>query len=263
MPQVPYIAVNYEVLPRSAYPTGDVSSQAAQMDPDDPYGGDGLPTIQQQAGENLRALLRRHEVDGLDGPYVPEPLLRRIFSRERIQQELELPGYNIEAPTIQEYLDHIDPVPGSEAAGKTKRSPCLKIFALLILVQCPNRFGDFLQRGVSDEHLPFALSRSGRVTSVKDPEKALDFFYNWSELEKEVFVSNQWQYLVQYFDLIVGHERSNLITLNNSARRPWCYATKTQTVQDLNDKAGGFGRVNCVKIHPQCHGFAPALEKVS
>jgi len=157
----------------------------------------------------------------------------------------------------------------------------LRIFAILLFLDHPERIRDFVEHGISDDYLPLPEYLLGRkrpaetvgkeasrfdflqikdnnlplpehllgikrpVETVAEEASRFDFLRGWSLLQKRLFDDWQWKFLVPYF-LYQGNP--NHYSIRDKAILPWIH------VED--SKKGSFGNIQRVTIDPDSYKFA-------
>lgn len=229
----------------SSYPTDEGYSWT--------YKGDGLPPLLDNESEfDLDILLHRYCIEGCDGYFWTERLLRQILTEERVGTELMLyHGFSREDASY--YLDQI-------FAQRTEERPetYLRIFALLVLVSRVSEIGNFITENICDKTLPLFLdlnSSDGPLSLRRGSKETMKCFQEWNWNEKQNFAQNQ-QRLIFPFLGVSADEVPRSIMLEYDVARPW---RDTGTESNM----GMFGTVSCVEIHPTAHSFEKILSKVS
>ncbi|MCJ1386940.1 hypothetical protein MMC17_010069 [Xylographa soralifera] len=82
------------------------------------------------------------------------------------------------------------------------RADFLRIFAILLLNDCPERTRDFIRNGVKDDDLPLPKeilrdNNTDEVSGQKDSR--LNFLRTWRTTQRYGFDRTQWQFLTPYF----------------------------------------------------------------
>ncbi|SCO92076.1 uncharacterized protein FRV6_16204 [Fusarium oxysporum] len=221
------------------------------------YDGDGLVDIQDEYN-TLGDLLRYHEVDGEDGTFWTEKLLRHILTRERIETELRRSQGNFGTHQINEYIDKIL---AFEQGGS--HVTFLKTFTLLTLIDRCGDIGNFIEEGFGDHQLPIGVKRK-RAYRLRQPEQEIKCFDNWDGLAKDNFETFQWRVNTPYFQSTTGQPLEEL-RLWDKTRKPWRRSPidKSETSVEMADTAGAYGVVIRVDIHPTSHSFQELLTGIN
>ncbi|RGP81741.1 serine threonine kinase [Fusarium longipes] len=206
---------------------------------------------------SLGDLLRDYQVEGEDGTFWTDKLLRHILTRERIKAELQRPVQAFNDIQIEAYIDRILAL-GNDSSHLT----FLKIFALLALIDHPGDIGNFIEEGLGDQLLPIGI-RKKQVYLLSDPSRKLKCFDKWSGFAKDHFETCQWRVDTPYFDSPKG-QASEPIHLHPSTRKPLRRsANGTSETPILPDNAGAYGVVIRVDIHPTSHSFEQLLTGIN
>ncbi|KAL7957621.1 kinase-like domain-containing protein [Trichoderma compactum] len=130
--------------------------------------------------------------------------------------------------------------------------PCLKIFAILVLLGNASLIESFVQHRLCDRDLPFYSTPdlTGLYSHRHKPESSLTF----PDVDDqygiiEVFLEKQWAVLIPSFEAPeAGNMRCNVYQLHDKTILP---------IQEVSKKKypGGFGLVERVKIHREHNGF--------
>ena len=213
---------------------------------------DELPAIRDDTTKSLDELLRKYKTEGIHKQrFWSLRLLQHILSRDRVLKELN------KSPEIDavKYVDFIRPEVNSTSGSPTY----LKVFALLVLQERGDKIVNFVHEKISDQSLPFQLQygierEKVELASKYSPKARLKCFKGWKKSEKELFLKNQWEVLVPYFELDAKSLARNY-PLDDNTILPWC--------TEVSKSEGGFAYVSCVKIDPLSHGFHNILKAVS
>lgn len=217
------------------------------------YEGDGLPSLPDDDGEaDLRVLLHHYSIEGCDGRFWTEKLLRRILTKEHVEAELKA-SRTLSVLDIQGYLDKILVPPSNE-----RPEAYLRIFALLVLTSRASDIGKFITENVCDEKLPLVLNLESpnRSLSLREARgKALECVQGWDWDQIQRFSHTQWRLIFPF--LGVSEDKiPDAIVLEPEIVRPW---RNSSTESNM----GMFQHVTCVEIHPTAHSFNNVLSKVS
>ncbi|KAL3301868.1 kinase-like protein, partial [Colletotrichum asianum] len=139
----------------------------------------------------------------------------------------------------------------SQTENLTNEKSYLKILAILILIERPGRIKLFMDSGVCDADLPLVKhSIEGRLDlrRASAPDVSLECFQRWSDSNIDRFEQWQWALLAPSFDRperkdVPHHqfEKATILPFRFLDHEP--------------DRAGGFGTVRKVAIHPNHHEF--------
>ncbi|WDK12643.1 protein kinase [Colletotrichum graminicola] len=128
---------------------------------------------------------------------------------------------------------------------------CLRILAILILIERPGRIKLFMDSGVCDADLPLVKHSSEEQMDLRRasaPEISLDCFRKWSRSTIDRFEQWQWALLAPSFD---RPETKNVPhhSFDKAKILPFRF------LDNQPDREGGFGTVRKVEIHPNHHRF--------
>ncbi|KAI3391292.1 hypothetical protein diail_7623 [Diaporthe ilicicola] len=207
----------------------------------------------------LPELLRDQYVKGDPSHFYPLKRIYRLFTRERVLAELR--SYD-SLPNADQYVDYIC----TDEATTDKKPAYIRIFAILVLIDEGERIRDFIDAKLSDETLPFHRrddvqeARRKSHLFLKNTDSPIKVFNKWKTPIREAFEHTQWMLLVPCLDL----DHNNTVKEYDFCDRhilPWCKSTKTSDMQSSNapTAAGAYGKVYCVDIHSDCHGFQQVL----
>ncbi|EEU35265.1 uncharacterized protein NECHADRAFT_88084 [Fusarium vanettenii 77-13-4] len=213
------------------------------------YRGDGLPPLLDEDGESdLYILLHRYCIEGCDGKFWTERLLRQILTEERVGAELRA-SHGFSRSDVSYYLDLIFAQPTEE-----RPETYLRIFALLVLASRVSDIGKFITENVCDKTLPLFLdlnSSGGPLSLRGESKETLKCFQGWNWDQKQNFAQSQWRLIFPFLGVSAG-EAPRPIVLEHDIIRPW---RDTGTESDM----GMFETVSCVEIHPTAHSFEKIL----
>jgi serine/threonine protein kinase len=225
---------------------------------------------------NLRGLLRACQISHMDkvNEFWPNQLLRRILTRERVEEELlriqdeEEDDQNLWGHGVQWYLEKLFPDDSQdfdtdngaengiefEASNET---PCgtnyLRVYAILVLCENQPSIRAFMETGISDNDLPFVKCNNGSLKLTlarrRHPSLAISCFRKWRECEIEQFYDFQYQVSIPYFCLASSTNAPiKYVKYLDRTILPW--------IQDMDkSEYGGYGEISCMRIHPASHGF--------
>ncbi|RSM09533.1 hypothetical protein CDV31_007639 [Fusarium ambrosium] len=208
------------------------------------YEGDGLLSLADDDDEtDLRVLLDRYRIEGCNGPFWTEKLLRRILTKQRVELALRTHGFN--SSDTQYYLNKILVPP---THGRVEEY--LRIFALLLMTFRVPDISKFLTEKVHDEELPVQVdldSPHAPVSPRSRVQESLRCFQGWNWDQKESFAKQQWRLIFPFLSVSELWMNEPVI-LGPHTVRPW---------QDDNTRSnmGMFETVSAVKIHPTAHCF--------
>jgi hypothetical protein len=227
------------------------------------YDGDGLVPIEDKS-DDLGKQLREYSVEGINGQFWTDKLLRHILNRERIRVELQRPEHNFKKHQVDSYVDKIHPRGIAPSADRSPLGTFLKVFALLVLQERCGDFGHFVKAGFNDEKLPIRIENNNTVYPLKGPDVPLACFNGWRTADKEYFESYQWRINTPYFSSTEGEPLKEL-QLDKGTQRPWRRSLKELSGPPIehSDNAGAFGAVTRVDIHPTSHSYQRLLTGVS
>ncbi|KAH7152143.1 hypothetical protein B0J13DRAFT_619724 [Dactylonectria estremocensis] len=219
------------------------------------YVGKGLVPIVDDDGASLDSMLRDYEIEGVDGRYWTEKLLRHILTRDRICAELKKTEYGVNGWQIQDLVDMVHPQVENAASVSY-----LKIFALLILAERVEDLAKFIDGEVSDDKLPVIIQKGRRwpVCLKTKPHQPLSCFQHRGLTDKEGFERNQWSVTVPFFDL-TKENTCKEFELHRSSIRPWRRLEESGINHDSGGSVGAYGTVARVQFHPTSHSFHEVL----
>ncbi|TAQ89049.1 hypothetical protein B7494_g2626 [Chlorociboria aeruginascens] len=149
-----------------------------------------------------------------------------------------------------------------------------RIFAILVLMEIPQKISAFLKADISDSELPFEGNRDSgefrlyrRQTSGMEKmetrtkislvrRRELKCFRGWKVKHKISFEENQWKVLAPGFDRGSGNKPVKHYLLDERARLPFLLWEDPVSWQRMRNQEGAFGRVFRVKIHESHYKFA-------
>ncbi|KAI8676350.1 Protein kinase domain-containing protein [Fusarium sp. Ph1] len=216
------------------------------------YEGEGLlPVLDNDDRTDLRALLHHYSIEGCDGQFWTEKLLRQILTKERVEAELWTHGFS--TSDTQDYLDII-------LASPTEERPeaYLRVFTLLVLVSRVSDIGKFITENAPDEELPLILDLDSpnRLLSLsRERTPTLEISQKWNWDQKLTFVQSQWRLIFPFLG-VSEHHIGQVMVLEPDIARPWRDGITESYM-------GMFETVSCVEIHPTAHSFDKALSEVS
>ncbi|KAF5694754.1 serine threonine kinase [Fusarium denticulatum] len=223
------------------------------------YDGNGLVTLNDVFGD-LGKLIRDYSVEGLDGRFWTDKLLRHILSRERIKAELKRPEHGFNDLEVDGYVDKIHPPDVKPSADRTPPGAFLKVFGLLVLQERCGDIRRFVNAEFNDQQLPIRVENN-TVYPLAGPDLPIACFEGWRTSEKEYFESHQWKIDTPYFSS-VADEPLKKHHLHKSACKPWRRSRETsfEPRNDDSDNMIAFGRVTRVEIHPTSHAYPHLLK---
>ncbi|KAF9781929.1 hypothetical protein IL306_012697 [Fusarium sp. DS 682] len=126
--------------------------------------------------------------------------LCQILTRDRLQEALSNLFPKSEVDT---HIDLIAPVHATaqDALNKSPVQPSshpkrfMKVFAILVLLQVPERIKDFIESDVSDNDLPLCMDRdelNPRPNIHKGNIQSLACFHQWNHRKLDMFYETQW-----------------------------------------------------------------------
>lgn len=210
---------------------------------------------------DLEEDLRGAEVKGEPDNFCPLKSVRQLFTRERVLAQLK--SYN----TIANVDDYVDLICDDESTNDA-RPRYIKIFAILILIDKGDAICDFVHAGITDDALPFyrydALPNAKRQSQLflKDSVAPIQILKDWKPNKRAFFETTQWKLLVPYLELD-SNSMVQEYRLSDRNILPWC-KSKSGGAQSLEFSiaTGAYGKVYCVDIHGDCHGFQNFLRTV-
>ncbi|KAF5649015.1 kinase-like (PK-like) [Fusarium sp. NRRL 52700] len=199
-------------------------------------------------------------VEGINGRFWTDKLLRHILSRERIKAELKRPEHDLDDLEIDKYVDKIHPRDVKPSADRTPPGAFLKVFGLLVLQERCGDIKSFCHSGFNDQQLPIRIE-DNIVYPLAGPGLPIACFEGWRTSEKEYFESYQWRIDTPYFSS-TADEPFKEHHLQKSACKPWRRSRETlsEACDDVSDNVGAFGRVTRVDIHPTAHAYQQLLK---
>ncbi|KAH7243134.1 hypothetical protein B0J15DRAFT_404337 [Fusarium solani] len=216
------------------------------------YEGDGLLSLFDGDDQvTLYTLLQRYRIEGSDGPFWTEKLLRQILTERRLRTEFRSHS------DVQYYIDKILPSQGQE-----EPETYLRVFTLLVLTARVCDAGMFIMEHVCDEKLPLhgELDSPDCPISFLGGEKtALKCFQGWSLDQKQNFLQTQ-RHLIFPFLNVAEDNTCKAIVLQPNIIRPWRYESIRNST---GSRMGAFGTVSSVEIHPTSHAFDKALSEIN
>ncbi|KAF5241355.1 hypothetical protein FANTH_9160 [Fusarium anthophilum] len=223
------------------------------------YDGTGLVTLNGVFGD-LGKLLRDYSVEGLNGRFWTDKLLRHILTRERIKAELKRPENGFDDLEVDEYVDKIHPPDVKPSADRTPPGAFLKIFGLLALQERCGDIRRFVNAGFNDQQLPIKIENN-TVYPLAGSDLPIACFEGWRTSEKEYFESHQWRIDTPYFSS-TADESFMEHHLHKSACKPWRRSREisSEARDDVSDNMGAFGRVTRVDIDPTSHAYQQLLK---
>ncbi|KAF5557917.1 kinase-like (PK-like) [Fusarium napiforme] len=226
------------------------------------YQGNGLVTIR-GGYDDLGKLLRDYCVEGVNGRFWTDKLLRHILSQERIKAELKRPEHGFDDRNVDKYVDIIHPPEVDCSADRTPPGAFLKVFALLVLQERCGDIRHFVNAGFNDQQLPIRIEKNA-VYSLTGPSLPIACFEGWKTSEKEYFESYQWRIDTPYFSSTL-EEPLQEHYLPKGVCKPWCRSRETpsESCSDASDNVGAFGTVIQVDIHPTSHCYQELLTSIN
>lgn len=213
-----------------------------------------------EESQDLKDLLLDRRTENFNGErFWSFDTLCQILTRDRVHKALaELWP---EGGGINTYIDQIAPVyaTAQDAQGKRPVRPSsepkrfLKVFAILVLLDIPERIKDFIESDVSDNDLPLYMDREQPHPVIhRGNMQSLACFHSW----RRFF---EWQLQVNVPFLEVSKDDNNWVDYKTAAlpwRRVTCECIRTFNTRD-------FRRIQCVEIDPGSHSFHHLLKNVS
>lgn len=201
------------------------------------YEGNGIVTIESICG-GLGKLLRDHGVEGVNGRFWTDKLLRPILSRARIKAELKRPEHGFDDPEVDKYADKIHPPEAEVSADYTPPGAFLKVFALLVLQERCHDIRHFVNAGFNDQKLPIRI-KNNTVYPLTGPNTPIACFKGWKSSEKEYFESYQWRVDTPYFSS-TADEPLKVHYLHKDTCKPWRRSRETPSDHhdDVSDNMG-------------------------
>jgi hypothetical protein len=163
----------------------------------------------------------------------PHEVLLHVLTPEKISSVLDSGDYeHLLGPDFAEVI----------------RDEFLRIFAILLLNDCPERIRDFIRNGVKDDDLPLPKKIPRRINTDEasgQEDSRLDFLRKWKKTQRYSFDRTQWQFLTPYFTYrgIPTHYSFKRETI-----LPWIKVEESEN--------GLFSSVQRVTIDPYSYDFA-------
>ncbi|KAM0371428.1 hypothetical protein ACHAPZ_010339 [Fusarium culmorum] len=169
--------------------------------------------------------------------FLPSGDLNTICNHNAVYKELLANKYGThEAESCAEYVF---------------QKPALEIFAVLVLINQVKFLRDFKTAGISDRNLPFSVNkdRTELLSRQSDGKDSLEFLNHSRDAEMmREFYSKQWWVHVPFLDWDKENRKALSFKYEPGTVIPWTYIGN-------EEKSGGFGIVEKVKIHPDHHSF--------
>lgn len=228
-----------------------------------PYRSNTIPkdAIDQDEDElKLEESLRENEVQGEPGTFYPLDTVRGLFTRERVLAQLRSYGVS---PNADFYVDFIC----VDKARAATTPAYTKIFAILTLIGKGDTIGEFVDAKLSDTTLPFYRydypnAKRQQHLFLKDTNTPIEVLRQWAAHERTAFENTQWMLLVPFLELGPGNMAQDY-HLSDRDSLPWCKSKSDGSESAENSiVAGAYGKVYCVDIHRDCHGFHEVLQTV-
>lgn len=208
----------------------------------------------------LEESLRENEIQGEPGTFYPLNTVRGLFTRKRVLAQLR--SYDL-FPDADSYVDLIC----VDKAGTGKTPTYTKIFAILTLIGKGSAIGEFVDARLSDKTLPFYRydypnAKRQQHLFLKDTDTPIEVLRQWAPHERTAFENTQWMLLVPFLELGPGNMAQDY-QLSDRDSLPWC-KSKSGSSESAESSivAGAYGKVYCVDIHRDCHGFQEVLQTV-
>jgi hypothetical protein len=207
--------------------------------------------------ENLCHLLRicaiKH-VDGTIGRFWPRAILDRIMTRDRIFQELST--YQSQSLTngAEEQKHNVHQL------ADIIHAQYRVIFAILNLLMKGYCIQDFIREQLKDDDLPLIKQKRSWASVL---QRRLSNGYvpsdcrateKWHPHERDIFADLQYQLSPVFLDMEPNGRDIKDLRLDSCAVLPF--------MEKDHRGQGGYGLVNRVKIHPECHAFRDILSSV-
>lgn len=228
---------------------------------DVPYRSNNFPSEAINEDDvQLDELLREEDVQGEPGLFYPLKTVHRVFTRERVLKQLR--SYEV-TPNVDHYADLIC----ADEAGAGTTPAYIKIFAILVLIGKGEAVGDFIDAKLSDDTLPFYRydylnAKRQHYLFLKDTDTPIPVLKKWLPHERAAFDTTQRMLLVPYLELGPGNTVQEY-NLSDRDVLPWCKSESGGSQStELSVATGSYGKVYCVDIHPDCHGFQRVLHTV-
>ncbi|KAI8720210.1 Protein kinase domain-containing protein [Fusarium sp. LHS14.1] len=203
------------------------------------YEGDGLLSLSDGDDQaTLCTLLQRYRIEGSDGPFWTEKLLRQILTERRVGTELCAVS-EFSRSEVQYYLGKI-----LSSKGQEEPETYLRVFTLLVLTARVCDVGIFIK-----EHCLISISDG--------EESALRCFRGWPLDQKRNFLQTQRHLIFPFLD-VAAHNTCKAIVLKPDIIRPWRYESIRNST---GCRMGAFGTVSSVEIYPTSHAFDKALSE--
>lgn len=229
---------------------------------DIPYRSNTFPNdTTDEDGLKLEERLREKEVQGEPGMFYPLNTLCQLFTRNRVLKQLK----TYQALTNTDHYADLICV-AKYGAGTTP--PYTKIFAILALIGKGEMIGDFVDAKLSDKTLPFyqydyPRAKSQQYLFLKGADTPIGVLGKWAPHERWAFETTQWMFLVPFLELGPGNMVQEY-ELSNRDSLPWCKSTSSDSESSEPSIAtGAYGKVYCVDIHRDSHGFQEVLQTVN
>lgn len=182
-------------------------------------------------------------VDGRSSEFIPRCQLRSIMNNAIISDLL------VDCLRIRRGSKLL------ESAVAQIHQSFYKIFAILVWIRSPSEIFRFIDDNVTDSDLPLKVSTNeeGRkVLQKRDPSKsACGFTTKWSSRKVQDFSRAQWIMIAPVFTCHDGTPSHSV--LEEYQALPFMKISDRQYSADM--RAGGFGSVRAVKIHPEHYDF--------
>ncbi|KAM0219109.1 hypothetical protein ACHAPA_004692 [Fusarium lateritium] len=215
------------------------------------YEGNGLVPIK-ATYDDLGELLRTYEIQGVDGAFLTDKLLRHILNKDRIEAELRHSSPQLDDQQMHDYINSI-----LEHSEGKKRKGYLRIFAILLLIDRPGDIGDFIKSGFSDHMIPI-LKRPNPIKLLCERS----CFQNWKSSWLDTFLTFQWRVTTPFFGTST---KEKILYLPLQMQKPWQRSRTTEgnTKAETVDMSGAYGTVTRVDIHPTSHAFQNLLTGIN
>lgn len=189
--------------------------------------------------------------------YWPLTILEKILTVERITQELD-----------KFALAHPKRFQKGDASLARKIGQHHRIvFALLCLCSKGACVLDCIEEKIEDEDLPLLVDEENghSLSRKRSPTHIIRCFEessmtgcSWERHERDYISSNQHRFLPAVFGLGTDGRTVQHMEFGINTVLPFMRQNNSQTVQE-----GGFGMVEQVQVHPDCHHFHDILPSVS
>ncbi|KAL7892659.1 hypothetical protein HDV64DRAFT_166552 [Trichoderma sp. TUCIM 5745] len=213
-----------------------------------------IPPKTSSGSKALRKLLRaslvtcEHNRTG-EKRFIPRRQLAIICNMKAVVQELKkaFPGSD---PGFCEQLASLI-CHGQPQSSISTHKPCLKIFAILVLINEAGLIGFFQERSLCDDDLPFHSTPD--FEKMWPNEKGEGDYLQFSDEVDDEFVENfvrvQWQLLAPSFERPKSSSlRCNFYEFDDKTILPITNVSQ-------NKHTGGFGVVERVQLHEEHHEF--------